>query len=94
MKSDDHLDNVEHNEQQIGDEHADRLVETFSPEGLVDVNVSSEFDKVIEQAHLSPRDRGRGKNNTRGGRRTSRGRGGRSANQQPVFISQEHNLSN
>ncbi|OIT07036.1 hypothetical protein A4A49_31151 [Nicotiana attenuata] len=76
------------------DEHAAQLIETFNSNALVDVNVSSKMDKIVERTHLSPRGRGRGRSNAYKGRHNSRGRGGRFTYQQVVVIPQEQNLSN
>ncbi|XP_060211692.1 uncharacterized protein LOC132639246 [Lycium barbarum] len=68
------------------DEHADILTGSFCSQALVDVNVTSEFAKIIDKTHISPRGRGRGRNNNRGGRQNARERGGRITTQQPVSI--------
>ncbi|KAF3658029.1 hypothetical protein FXO38_13423 [Capsicum annuum] len=44
-------------EETTSDEHAENLTESFSPNALVDVGVSSTFDNAIESGHLSPRGR-------------------------------------
>ncbi|OIT07964.1 hypothetical protein A4A49_11053 [Nicotiana attenuata] len=59
------------------DDHASQLIETFNSNALVEVNVSSEIDKIVERTHLSPRGGGRCRNNVKKGRNNPRGRGGR-----------------
>ncbi|XP_060178312.1 protein SCD6-like [Lycium barbarum] len=85
------------NENASSDEHANILVESFCSQTLVDVDIT-DFDNVIDKIHLSPRGRGRGRgrgrNNNRGGRQSTRGRGGRGTYQIPVDNTQEMNLSN
>lgn len=58
--SDDHRTNEVINERLCSDDHADVLVETFCPQSLVDVIVTSELDKVTNNMHVSNRGRGRG----------------------------------
>lgn len=88
-------DQTDHKEEHDGttsDTQADMLLNTFCPQSLVDVAVTSELDNIINKAHLSPRNRGRGRASNIGGRQTSRGMGGRHSNQQPVGSSQGKNL--
>ncbi|XP_059315605.1 uncharacterized protein LOC132066278 [Lycium ferocissimum] len=74
------------NENSSSDEHANNLVESFCSQTLVEVDVT-EFNNVIDKIHLSPRGRGRGRSNNRGGRQSTRGRGGRGTYQMPISIS-------
>ncbi|OIT35226.1 hypothetical protein A4A49_28326 [Nicotiana attenuata] len=76
------------------DDHAALLIETFNSNALVEINVSSKIDKIVERDHLSPRGRGRGRNNIKRGSHKPRGKGGRFTYQQVAVIPQEQNLSN
>lgn len=86
-------DNQEDWDKVNSDDHANISVDTFCTQALVDVTVTSAFDSVINNVHLSPRGRGRGCGNTRGGRQSIRGRDGRQSKQQPVITSLELYLS-
>ncbi|OIT38299.1 hypothetical protein A4A49_06262 [Nicotiana attenuata] len=65
------------------DDHDDVLVETFCSQSLVDVAVTSAVDNVIDNCHLYPRGRSRGKGKSGGGRTSSRGRRGNKHKQKP-----------
>ncbi|XP_019266683.1 PREDICTED: uncharacterized protein LOC109244105 [Nicotiana attenuata] len=81
--SDDQADTLMDPPRDNSDDHADILVDTFCTQSLVDIAVTSELDTIDNKAHLSTRGRGRGRGNTRGGRQTTRGRGGRHSTYQP-----------
>ncbi|KAJ8545332.1 hypothetical protein K7X08_017915 [Anisodus acutangulus] len=91
--NEDHLENTVTNENHNSDDHVAHLIETFSPQTIVEVNVCPELDKRMD-SHTSPNGRGRDRNNTRGGRQNTRGRGGRFAFQQTVVIPRDQNHSN
>ncbi|KAG5631657.1 hypothetical protein H5410_003374 [Solanum commersonii] len=46
------------------DEHVAQLIEMYSPQDLVDINVHSDFENMIDKTHLSPRGKGRNRNST------------------------------
>ncbi|OIT28903.1 hypothetical protein A4A49_38525 [Nicotiana attenuata] len=70
-------------EDEMSTEESDEFESVYSE---MEVNVSSEMDKIVERTHLSPRGRGRDRSNAYKGRHNSRGRGGRFTYQQAVVI--------
>lgn len=85
---------VNETEEENSDANADKLVETFCSQSLVDVNVTSDFNNAIESLQLLSRGRGRGTYNKKGGRQQTRRRGGRYSKQSPVSQPQDKQLSN
>ncbi|MCE3051116.1 hypothetical protein HAX54_048927 [Datura stramonium] len=52
--NEDHPDNLVGNDTEMTDAHVNLLVVIFYPQALVEVNIISDFEKVIENAYLSP----------------------------------------
>lgn len=79
------------NEEDNSDDSADKLAEAFIPKPMEDETLIVEIENVVSTGHLSPRGKGRGY--IRGGKISTRERGGKILSQRPVIASHEQKYS-